>query len=291
MPRNLLWTPHQGLPDGLHARNFLREQRQRDYQRWRHIRDPRVDLWKRNCLIDINSAAVVKQGVLFDPTVTQSFTVNDGLNRVLLVMCAWQADTTEPTCTFNSISMTKVGPSTSQSNGGKRVNAFQLTDLNGLTTTTADVVLTSGQAEFGASMVIICLNGVTQATPTADWSTTPGTGTSTTPQVNVSNVLEDDWTFDVTATVSDGSGTPSFTENGGQIKIADTRISAAGGAFGVSYDSASTGVVNNGYTIGLDDWVCGGFRVVAIPALYSRRLSIRRTNALRPAIFAPGLGR
>lgn len=34
-----LWTPEQGYPDGARARDFLRQER----DRWKHIRDPRVE--------------------------------------------------------------------------------------------------------------------------------------------------------------------------------------------------------------------------------------------------------
>lgn len=37
-----LWTPDQGLPDGARAQEYLREERRRHNEVWRHIRDPRI---------------------------------------------------------------------------------------------------------------------------------------------------------------------------------------------------------------------------------------------------------
>lgn len=43
----LIWTPDNGLPDGARARDWLRDQRRREQDRWRRIRDPRVE---RHCV-------------------------------------------------------------------------------------------------------------------------------------------------------------------------------------------------------------------------------------------------
>jgi hypothetical protein len=42
--RPTIWTPSQGYPDGARARDYLREQRRREQDRWRRIQDPRLPI-------------------------------------------------------------------------------------------------------------------------------------------------------------------------------------------------------------------------------------------------------
>ena len=202
--------------------------------------------------IAIDGTPVVQVGSTFVPTVTcSSVVIGSGSDRFLIAILAYRNDTTEPaSVTYGGVAMTKISPATSPTISGIRIAAYGLDDP---ATGTANVVATSGQAEFSASMVAVGWTGVSGAT---GWNS--ATGTSTTPSVTISSVAAGEVTIDVLGALagniadSDASGT--------QIAIADTTVGGANG-FGSSYDAGSTGSVAMNWTADLDDWVIGGFRL------------------------------
>lgn len=79
-----LWTPEIGqLPDGARAREYLRRERQRQRERWRGVRDPRVEdvLWR--CAI--TQTPLTSDTAFFSGTSYDTASVSPGANKLVIV--------------------------------------------------------------------------------------------------------------------------------------------------------------------------------------------------------------
>lgn len=74
-----LWTPDRGLPDGARADAWLREQQRRERDRWRHVRDPRVEHTIQCAVTFRSKSEVVGNGTSPTPTEPSGAASGDAL--------------------------------------------------------------------------------------------------------------------------------------------------------------------------------------------------------------------
>jgi hypothetical protein len=113
-----LWTPDRGLPDGARAQDWLRRQRQRERDRWRYIRDPRIEEQPGiQCAIALDSAdpgATLASGTSFSFNHTCT-----GSNLILFVNVAAGDVHTDPSSVlYNSVNLTLI-TSVDSTNAGR----------------------------------------------------------------------------------------------------------------------------------------------------------------------------
>lgn len=228
-----LWTPSQGYPDGARARDFFREQKRRERDRWKHVRDPHIDkIIERQAAIAFDASS--EGGEVIGTSNTFSHTCT-GTNLALFVGVLHSAVNpiadTITGVTYNGVACTK--HDTQENHAGNY--ALDLWYLFGPATGAHNIVVTP-LASTSVRPVAVSFSGVSQTGfPDAyAYSLTTGNASKTETLTTVAASCWMVWfgldEFNTTETA--GAGTTLRQKNGnyGGVFFADSNgsVGAAG---------------------------------------------------------------
>lgn len=251
-----IWTPASGLPDGARAQAYLQQQRRRERDRWRHIRDPRFDSRVRPLrasftFVDSDgSTAAGSANTIASP----GLTVNVG--DLVVAVVSWEGGTASMTMSDGSASLTEwsLGP-TANASGDPILDVFYM--LASTVSGTNSIVYT-GTFGAAANRTIRCI-AVMVFTPSSpaslDGTANVGTGNST----NLAS-------GNITTTATDGIAFGAYAEFGATIlseqinSVAADRVQLAGAAhteiFSKTYAAGYTGQATGQFS-GANRWNLG----------------------------------